>query len=270
MKSLILYKKRKAKGMGKEKLKILFLQLIILSLLMGSSMQAASDDNFSSQEGSSQDLIDAVINRELTQVEELLKNKEINLEARNADGHTALHIAIGHSETNSELDPFVKALIEAGADVMAKGGSSQGTPLHYAAFHYMSNGSGRMTIKTLLENEEVDVNATDKHGQTVLHFVVFPEWLGEMAIVLGGHADLMNLLLTNKDIKINEMDNNGQTPLDLIIKWDDDQREVKDGMYVLRENEKRYLPYQMKFQKAIALLRSKGGGAMNLSCQKVY
>lgn len=237
---------------------------------MGFSLQATTDESSLLQESFRQDLMDAILSRNLTKVEELLKNEEINLEARNGGGHTALHIAITHSEVNNELDPFVKALIEAGADVMARGGSLQGAPLHYAVFHYMHNGRGRMTIETLLNNKEVEVNATDKDGQTALHFAVFPESLEKMAFVLGGQIGLIDLLLTNEKIDINQMDLEGRTPLDLIIKWDDDQREVKDGMFVLGEGEMSTLRYRKKFQEAIVLLRSKGGVAMNLACQKVY
>lgn len=245
----------------------LFVQLIPFALLISPSLWADP----------SQDLIDAILDQDLVSVEELSKNKSVDLNTINEEGYTLLHLAIVQSDMISDLDPIVKTLIDAGADVNKEKeypSKNKWTPLQEAVFRYMVTGIGRKIIEELLQNEEVDVNARDTHGRTVLHIAVFPEWMGRLAPAFGGNVDVIKQLLAHEDMSVNIMDENGNTPLDLIsVRWGK-QQGVREGLYLrlkINEGEKPDQATQFKFQEVIQLLRSKGGGTIGGSvCQQIY
>lgn len=250
-----------------KKWKKLFLQLIPLSLIISPSLWADA----------SQDLMDAILDQDLVSVEELSKNKSVDLNTVNEEGYTLLHLAIVQSEMISNLDPIVKTLIDVGADVNKKKeypSENKWTSLHEAVFRYMVTGIGRKIIEELLQNEKIDVNARDTHGRTVLHIAVFPEWMGRLAPAFGGNIDVIKQLLAHKDINVNIMDENGNTPLDLIsVRWGEHQG-VREGLYLrlkINKGEKPDQTTQFKFLEVIKLLRSKGGGTIDGSvCRQIY
>lgn len=89
---------------------------------------------------------------------QLLLDRGAPIDAKTADGWTALHSATywGQAEVMTQL-------IRRGADVNSRTAGSQ-TPLHLAAS--APNGGNPKALQTLLLNESVDVNAVNKVGET--------------------------------------------------------------------------------------------------------
>jgi ankyrin repeat protein len=116
---------------------------------------------------------DAVESGVLRRVEESLSNRAAIVHSRTLWGDTALHLAVRSGESN-----MVTLLLEAGADVNAKGDSGV-TALHLAAFN------GNMQIAEALLKAGSEVNAVGfRHNDTPLHVAA-----------LHGHANVVKLLL---------------------------------------------------------------------------
>jgi hypothetical protein len=140
--------------------------------------------------GLDEELFDAVKKGDTAKVKKLLE-KGADVNARDIDGSTALHIAarFGHVEV-AEL------LISHGADVNAK--SNYGlTPLYDAA------RKGHASVAELLIKHGADVNAKTNDGWTPLH-----------AAAYNGHVEVVRLLLERgADPTVRGTD--GKTPLDV-------------------------------------------------------
>lgn len=132
----------------------------------------------------------------------LLIESGVNLNAKDVNGYTPLHIAV---ERN--FSEIAKLLIKSGADLNSKGvGLLEETPLHLA----IKEGNNEM-VKLLLESG-ADVNARDSDGETPLHTVVWsnkisPESVSETISILIKHG-----------ADVNAKNYEGETPLDLAIK----------------------------------------------------
>ncbi len=136
-------------------------------------------------------LIYAVEFNKINLIKLLLSRNDINVNAKNNEGDTALHFA-----TRGCFTEIMKLLLaKPDLDVNAKDNEGR-VALHYAAMLGQQD-----SVKLLLNNKGIDINAQDKHGRTVL-FSIYKE-----------HGDLMKLLLesgANPFIK----DNDGKTALD--------------------------------------------------------
>ena len=160
--------------------------------------------------------------------------KGADIDARDTDGETPLHYAVGRGGTAER----VNALLDAGANVEARGKYDR-TPLHYAAgwdgtaervnallnagadihardtdgetpLHYAAGWGGTAERVNALLNAGADIDARDTDGETPLH----------SAAGWGGTAERVNALL-NAGADIDARDTDGETPLHYAVGWDD-------------------------------------------------
>ncbi|KAL9154278.1 hypothetical protein ABFS82_10G104300 [Erythranthe guttata] len=89
--------------------------------------------------------------------------KKVNLEAKNAKGETALHVAAKNGSNDA-----AKMLLESGANVDARTNKSM-TPLHLAVSYAQKSGQNSI-VKTLLEYK-ADCSAKDSKGMTPFKYL---------------------------------------------------------------------------------------------------
>ncbi|KJH44356.1 ankyrin repeat protein [Dictyocaulus viviparus] len=158
-------------------------------------------------------------------LEYLIKCSDINLNAKNTDGMTPLHLASewskvcrvdGLVQAGAEIDPrsvndatplhcaalgghhlVVKHLLKSGADVNAKM-KGELTPLHLAAYH-----SSRPVSQVLIEMG-ADIEAKDAYLRTPLHFAAHS--------IADSGTYTLEYLIKNKAV-VNVTDKYGFTPL---------------------------------------------------------
>ena len=127
------------------------------------------------------------------EVIQLLLDAGATTYAKNEDGLTPLHLAVGHY-----WDPeIVDTLLLAGAFVDARA-ENDATPLHFAAAF-----NGNPEVTRLLLDAGADADAQDTGGLTPLH----------LASRFRGNATVAQLLL-NAGADVNAKDWEGKTPLD--------------------------------------------------------
>ena len=132
-------------------------------------------------------------------IEALLQTPELNVNAVNCKGETALHLAtkIGDIETMSKLLARNDINVNAQDDKLA-------TPLHFACVGKIES------MKELLKSDKIDVNARDANGMTPLHHVC-----------LLSH-EKTKLLLKHERIDVNATTTidgiTGTTPLHLVFR----------------------------------------------------
>ena len=145
-------------------------------------------------------LHEAVCNGDVNIVERLLASKKIDVNSKNEDDDTLLHIACKKSDQT-----MVECLLKHGADVAAIGKYNY-IPLHWAAVR-----NGKQAIVRLLIKNKSDISARDCKGNTALH--------------LAARRDLMitvkNLLRTLLKEKgdMEAVNNENETPLNLAQKY---------------------------------------------------
>ena len=117
---------------------------------------------------------------------------DVNAKSGNYDS-TPLHLAV--AVTTDARVSIVLALIAAGADVNATGGFSDSTPLYLAA-HY-----GRVSVVSALIAAGADVDAKSKFDQSPLHWATSQ-----------GRVSVISLLIA-AGVDVNVKDRNDYTPL---------------------------------------------------------
>ena len=128
-------------------------------------------------------LLEAASSGNKAMVEELL-SKGANVNAKDADGNTALHSL---SYSNIET---VKLLIAKGANVNARNAYGK-TPLHVAAaLPWYIMGNGYIQISALLIANGADVNAADEEGNTPLFSAVYLGSLASIKLLLAHGANI--------------------------------------------------------------------------------
>ena len=99
--------------------------------------------------------------RDPTEIDILLKSKNVDLEERDDNGNTPLYNATIFDNTS-----LMKKLIDAGANINSKNRREQ-TPLHRAAGHK------KIETVRLLVSEGASLESKDKFGYTPLHRAVY-------------------------------------------------------------------------------------------------
>jgi cytohesin len=125
------------------------------------------------------------------EIVETLVAKGANINAKNNNGDTPLHFALGG---NKEV---IEVLVAKGADVNAKNNDGV-TPLYKAIV-----SRNQAVIEVLLAAEALSVNATDDIGNTPLHY----------AALVGSKIAIEKLVA--KEANVNVKNNDGNTPLHL-------------------------------------------------------
>jgi ankyrin repeat protein len=162
-------------------------------------------------------------------VSELLKAGDVDMEATDDDGMTALHHAANLSKAEC-----VRILVEKGAKTTAKDLEGK-TPFDYVARRFNAPACALLL-------DGADLNATDGNGRTLLHQAAIqgktamvqllldngaditqPDSSGQMALhhaVQKGHGDIIDLLAGKTDLV--QKDAQGQTVLHLAVAGGDD------------------------------------------------
>jgi ankyrin repeat protein len=145
-------------------------------------------------------------------VKYLLSDGEVNIEAKDNLGMTALHYAADGNRSPSNATGYlndipkliIKLLLDHGADRSAKDLYGR-LPVHFAA------ANGNVEMFSLLLHQKSDLNAKDEEGKTPLHYAIYsyhPVWnrYGR------GHFSMVKFLLDQGADK-DAQDKHGWTPL---------------------------------------------------------
>lgn len=131
-------------------------------------------------------------------VARLLKGDGKLVEAVNAEGDTALHLAAGCRRGEGAALPIVRLLLESGAALDARNASRQ-TPLLYAAY------AGFGQIVELLASKGAVVQYQDTNGRSPVHYAARE-----------GHPAVVEFLIKNgADLSLRDSQN--RTPLDYAV-----------------------------------------------------
>ena len=144
-------------------------------------------------------LREAVSDRNVSIVERLLASKKIDVNSKNEDGDTLLHIACKKSNRT-----MVECLLKHGADVAAIGKYNY-IPLHWAA------KQGKNKTVRLLIRYGSDVLAKNYKGNTALHLAAKQNWTKTAKTLL------KTLLKDGGDMEV--VNNENETPLNLAQKY---------------------------------------------------
>ncbi|WP_265035252.1 MULTISPECIES: ankyrin repeat domain-containing protein [unclassified Wolbachia] len=123
-------------------------------------------------------LLIAIGNSDLNKVRGLVA-QGANIDTNDKNGNTLLYSAAEIGDLN-----LVKLLLDNGANIEAKNGEYQATPLHGAVENY------RIDVVKLLLNRGANVNAEDKDNWTPLHYAADTNSLDIVKVLVDAHANL--------------------------------------------------------------------------------
>ncbi len=133
--------------------------------------------------GSEQRLFDAIDDGKELVAEGVMRNGKLNLDARNANGETALHRAV-----EKGMKELARALVAAGANLRARSINGE-TVLHLAALH------SDPALTAMLLGAGADARARNDEGETVLHWAALsgnPQ-VGKLLLDKGADPNLADL-----------------------------------------------------------------------------
>jgi ankyrin repeat protein len=157
----------------------------------------------------------------------LLNQNGINVNIKNQYGNTILHMACEKINT-LPIDVF-KALVETiGCDINAQG-EDNNTPLHNALRSFGS-GDDIAVLYYLLAQKNINVNAKDKYGRTLLH------WACKR--INGLPLEIFQYLIETMGCDVNIQDNNKDIPIYYAFQLLDPNKggDIKVLTYLLRQN----------------------------------
>ncbi len=160
------------------------------------------------------------------EIDEILKEKESDINGRNQDGKTLLLVAILGNNVNA-----VRRLLERGADPTLRNEYGY-TLIHVAVINYTDPD----ILNLLLESGKVDINEKTEYGVTALHMAIRQSNTATAEFLLSKGAnpnvtdqdgwtplhwaaryakdmDIVELLLNHKDVDVNYLDNLGVSAL---------------------------------------------------------
>jgi ankyrin repeat protein len=142
----------------------------------------------------------AMLKKSETEVEELLKREDVDVDITNKDHSIALHLA--SKWTNIQMELFY-LILEKTTDTNAQDNNG------WTALHCAIIMKSETAIKALLAHNDVDVNVKTNHKDTALHFAsMFWEDMP---------SDLFKLILERSTDVINAQDKDGGTALHFAI-----------------------------------------------------
>lgn len=150
--------------------------------------------------------------------EVLLKSNSVDINAKDMDGDTALHlVAINHDPM-----PYLEALLSRnGLDINIKNNAGE-TALHLMC----SRKNPSCAAELLLMRSDLDINARNQLGMTVLHQLLsrssFDDTSEELAIV----SRLVERVLANHDLNVYIQDIYGTTPLSTWVMHNYERRQL--------------------------------------------
>ncbi|KAF5008414.1 hypothetical protein FDECE_5320 [Fusarium decemcellulare] len=141
----------------------------------------------------------AAIGKGDMQTAQLLTDKGCLVSAGGKRERTALHCAVA----KGKLD-FAEVLLKNAPDCIYVRDSLSRLPIHYAA-----QKSRLDFLKRFLKppGSESDINITDDHGRTLLHFAAYLSWGGDE-----GDMEVVKWLV-DRGLRADQKDENGHTPL---------------------------------------------------------
>jgi ankyrin repeat protein len=146
----------------------------------------------------------------------LLIDKGADVNARNNDGYTPLILAMINISRAWNHTEVVMALIDKGADVNSRDPYGS-TPLHYAWGMGITRIPNMLLVSTFIDKGS-DVNARDNNGRTLIHLsLMFDTRRNDMDYYENDMVYYVNYLI-KKGADVNVKDNNEDTPLHYAFK----------------------------------------------------
>ena len=161
-------------------------------------------------------------------VDALIKRPDVNLNVRNENGYTPLHIAAGRGREQS-----ARLLIDAGADINIPD-HKQRTALHMAADWGYDD-----IVDALIKRPDVNINSRDGDGLTSLHIAADNGRAASARLLIDagadinisdhkqrtalhmaadlGYDDIVDALIKRPDVNINPRYEDGNTPLHIAV-----------------------------------------------------
>lgn len=150
----------------------------------------------------------------------LLVNKRVNVNLKNNDGKTKLHLVAENGESSS-----IRELLEHGADINLKDNAGKtaedlaqesGDDQTISTFKNILRDAvcagDAVKLEWLLKNGSLDVNVRNEYGYTLLY-----------SAVQNNEIDCVRVLLNHPDIDVNFACDDGCTPLHTAVQHDDEE-----------------------------------------------